>query len=63
MRAQFLRAEDAAAFDNVAYCLMPDHVHKVMKARSATSDAKDYIKRAKQYSGFYYSRRFDNRLW
>ena len=51
VREQFLRAEKEAGFDNVAYCFMPDHVHKVIKGRSPTSDAKKYIKLAKQYSG------------
>src|SRR5688572_22767183 len=63
VREQFLRAERGAKFDNVAYCFMPDHVHKVIKARTSTSDAKKYIKLAKQYSGFYYSKAFGSRLW
>ena len=63
VRSQFLRAERETGFDNVAYCFMSDHVHKVMKARSSTSDAREYIKRAKQYSGFYYSKQFRTRLW
>ena len=63
VRAQFLRAERESGLDNVAYCFMPDHVHKVIKARTATSDAKEYMKRAKQYSGFYYSKQFRTRLW
>ena len=63
VREQFLRAERESGFDNIAYCFMPDHVHKVMKASTSSSDAKEYIKRAKQYSGFYYSKQFGTRLW
>jgi len=63
VRAQFLRAGEEAEFDNVAYCFMPDHVHKVIKGRLATSDARKYIKLAKQYSGYYYKQAFGTRLW
>lgn len=63
VREQFLRAEREAEFDNVAYTFMPDHVHKVIKGRTSTSDAKKYIKLAKQYSGFYHSKAFGSRLW
>src|SRR5688500_14827659 len=50
VRAQFLRAENETGFASIAYCFMPDHVHKVMKACSPTADARQYIKLAKQYS-------------
>jgi putative transposase len=63
VRAQFLRAGEEAEFDNIAYCFMPDHVHKVIKGRTSTSDAKQYIKLAKQYSGYYYKQAFGTRLW
>ena len=36
---------------------MPDHLHLLVEGKSADSDAKQFIARAKQYSGFYYSRR------
>src|SRR5687767_13776715 len=42
---------------------MPDHVHKVMKACSPTSDASQDIKLAKQYSGDYYAKSFKRRVW
>jgi len=63
LRGQFLRAEQETGFANIAYCFMPDHVHKVMKACSPTSDAGPYIKLAKQYSGDYYSKSFKRRVW
>jgi REP element-mobilizing transposase RayT len=42
---------------------MPDHAHLLIEGRSERSDARDFIKRAKQYSGFYYSKNFGARLW
>ena len=63
VRGQFLRAEQETGFANIAYCFMPDHVHKVMKACSPTSDASQDIKLAKQYSGDYYAKSFKRRVW
>ena len=63
VREQFLRAEKETGFANVAYCFMPDHVHKVMKACGPNSDALRYIKLAKQYSGYYYSKAYKGRIW
>jgi len=63
VRAQFLRAEAEAEFDNIAYCFMPDHVHKVIRGRTPGSDARRYMKLAKQYSGFYFAKTFGGRLW
>jgi REP-associated tyrosine transposase len=61
--SQFLRAATETAFAILAYCFMPDHVHLLIEGRSDTSDAKQFISRARQYSGFYYSQRFKKRLW
>jgi REP element-mobilizing transposase RayT len=60
---QFLRAEEETTFDNIAYCFMEDHVHKIIRGRTDTSNAKQYIKLAKQYSGYYYQQAFGARLW
>ena len=61
-----LQIERAAAdeqFVIVAYCFMPDHVHLLVEARAETSDCRKLIKRAKQFSGFYYTKTFGERLW
>src|SRR5205085_11416504 len=47
----------------VADCFMPDHVHLLAEAESDAADARRFISRAKQFSGFYYSKRFERILW
>jgi putative transposase len=61
--SQILRAADEQSFVVVAYCFMPDHLHLMVEGHSGTSDLKQFISRAKQYSGFHYSKRFNERLW
>jgi len=61
--SQIVRAADEEGFAIVAYCFMPDHVHVLIEAQAETSDCRRFIKRAKQYSGFYYSKEFGHRLW
>ncbi len=61
-----LQIERAAAdeqFAIVAYCFMPDHVHLLVEARTEACDCRALIKRAKQFSGFYYAKTFGRRLW
>jgi putative transposase len=61
--SQMLRAARDEEFALVAYCFMPDHVHMLVEAQADTSDCLRFIKQAKQYSGYYYSKAFRNRLW
>jgi REP element-mobilizing transposase RayT len=42
---------------------MPDHVHLLVEGTSADADAKAFIARAKQYSGFYYRQEHGATLW
>ena len=42
---------------------MPDHLHLLIEAGSESSNALDFIKRAKQLSGFHYKKQFGERLW
>jgi REP-associated tyrosine transposase len=42
---------------------MPDHIHRVVVGMLDTSDLLAFIRRAKQFSGYYYSSRFRERLW
>jgi len=61
---QFLRAAAEERFEILAYCFMPDHVHLLIQGASEDSDCKRFIFRAKQYSGFYYSRQYEKQqLW
>lgn len=63
VRGQILRACREEEFEVIVDCFMPDHVHKLVRGRSSTADGKRFIKRAKQYSGFYFSQAFHQRLW
>ena len=60
---QFLRGADEQAMQITAYCFMPDHVHMVTEATSETTDLKQFIRRAKQFSGYHFARASGQRLW
>jgi putative transposase len=60
---QILRSATDTGFAVVAYCFMPDHVHLLVEAQSEVSDCRQFIKRAKQFSGYYFKQKFDVRLW
>lgn len=60
---QFRRTEREEQLAIVAYCFMPDHVHLLAEGQSVCADGRRFIARAKQYSGFYYSKRYGQRLW
>ena len=61
--AQFLRAGVEQAFEISAYCFMPDHVHLLVEGLTDASDCRTFIKAAKQYSGYYFKRATQQRLW
>ena len=42
---------------------MPDHLHLLIEGKSDASDARDFIKRVKQYSGFYYAQAYGTKPW
>jgi REP element-mobilizing transposase RayT len=42
---------------------MPDHVHLLVESQTDESDCREFISRAKQYSGFHYQAEFGHRLW
>jgi REP-associated tyrosine transposase len=60
---QILRSATDTGFAVVAYCFMPDHVHLLVEAQSEASDCRQFIKRAKQFSGYYFKQKFGVRLW
>jgi putative transposase len=60
---QILRAAADERFALTAYCYMPDHLHLLAEGRTAASDCRRFIARAKQFSGFYYQKNFGERLW
>jgi putative transposase len=63
VRAQILRACRESEFEVIAYCLMPDHVHQLVHGRTPTADGRKFIRLAKQYSGFYFKKAFNQPLW
>ena len=63
VRSQFLRASRESDVEDFAYCFMADHLHQLVKGNSPTADAKRYIRKARQYSGFYFKQAYGVRLW
>ncbi len=60
---QIERAAGEERFAVLAYCFMPDHLHLLAEGLCESSHLKAFVKRAKQYSGYYYSQRYRARLW
>jgi REP-associated tyrosine transposase len=60
---QFLRAAASTGFAVLAYCFMPDHVHLLIEGLTDASDCRDFIRLAKQLSGFHFKRAFGGTLW
>ena len=60
---QILRSATENEFGIFAYCFMPDHLHLLVEGLSDRSHAVTFINRAKQYSGYYFKRAFDAKLW
>jgi len=50
-------------FAVIVYCFMPDHLHLLVEGLSDDSDCKVFIKKFKQYSGYYYSQERKDTLW
>jgi putative transposase len=61
--AQILRAAATEGFEIIAYCYMSDHLHLLVEGVAEDSDLRRFVKRAKQFSGYYYSQRTGERLW
>jgi putative transposase len=60
---QILRAADQKGFSIPAYCFMPDHLLLLIEGRSTDSDGRAFIRAAKQYSGYHFSRTYRQPLW
>ena len=63
VREQILRACRESEFEVIADCYMPDHVHQLVHGKTPSADGRKFVSRSKQYSGFYFKRAFDQRLW
>ena len=60
---QISRTSAEQQFAIIAYCFMPDHLHLLIEGQSDASDCREFIKKFKQYSGFYYTKQFQQKLW
>ena len=60
---QILRAATRESFHTIVYCFMPDHVHLLVAGSHPASDCRQFIARAKQFSGYHYQNQFKERLW
>ena len=63
VRTQIERAAVEEDIALIAYCYMPDHLHLLVNGERENSDCRAFIKRSKQFSGFYYQKAFGRRLW
>jgi putative transposase len=63
VRDQILQVAALFDMEEIAYCFMPDHVHLLVEGHSEASDALAFVHRAKQLSGYEFSRMFGRTLW
>jgi len=61
--AQISRTARESAFELLAYCFMPDHLHLLVEGTGDNSNCRRFIKSAKQYSGYYFEKDFKQKLW
>jgi putative transposase len=60
---QILQAATLFDMEEIAYCFMPDHMHLLIEGQSEASDALAFVHRAKQLSGYEFSKMFGRTLW
>jgi len=58
-----MRAADLCAFSIVAYCLMPDHMHVLVKGMDDDASLSSFTKRAKQLSGYHGRQLSSEPIW
>ena len=63
MAANFLRSAEAEGFAVMAYCLMPDHLHVLLKGLRVDADLRHFVRFWKQSTGFEWKRQTGVRLW
>lgn len=63
VRMQILRAASTAGYAVVVYCIMPTHVHLLVEGGAGRSPLTEFVKRAKQYAGFYGKRIIHAPVW
>ena len=63
MTTSFLQYAGAESFAVIAYSLMPDHLHVLVKGQDAAADLRQFITLWKQRTGFEWKKRTGVRLW
>jgi putative transposase len=60
---QFLQTSGEEAMAILAYCVMPDHLHLLVDGEHDGLDLKQFVKRAKQHSGYRFKQEYGKKLW
>ena len=60
---QLLMQARARSFAVIAYCLMPDHVHLLVRGQAVTSDLRSFILSWNTRTAFAWRQRYGGRLW
>ena len=60
---QFLQCCEEWAFEVVAYCFMPDHLHALLTGFCDDGVAADLLRNVKQRTSFHFRRAYGRRLW
>lgn len=61
--AQLSRTASDYAFDVIAYCFMPDHLHALVEGTSPTADFREFARVFKQRSSYEWKRAHGLILW
>ena len=59
----FLQHAQACSFAVSAYCLMPDHLHALVKGTTVDANFKQFVRGWKQRSAYEWKQRIGERLW
>ena len=62
-RLHFLQQATRELVELTVYCFMPDHMHALLMGLREDAEIDRFVRRAKQHSGFHFSRRRRHRLW
>ena len=61
--SQILRVAGEQHVEVLAYCVMPDHIHLIVIAHAAETDLREFVRLAKQRSGYAFRQATGGRLW
>lgn len=50
-------------FEAFIFLFMPDHLHLLIEAQKLECNLEKFIKEFKQFSGFYFKKEYDKKLW